>query len=463
MVALHRLRRWRDERFAAVAQALDRTRAGRFVLDVTLAGWAVARGFRGEKISLRASALTYISIFALVPLLTVALALVERFGRTDLHAQVREFLLDLLAPGIAEESAATLDQFLSSASTTAAGSVGFAVLIVSAGTLIKNLDTSLHEIWSVRRRRPAHVRLAIYAGVLLLGPILLALSLAGMGVLRAWVTPVVPFSADVLTAATALVAVAGFTFMYLVGPNVDVRFRSAFAGGLVAGLAWDVAKHVYGEVAASLFRASPVWGSLTAIPLFLTWIYVSWLLLLFGARLAYAVQYTWFRAGVPDLAAFPRSDALIAARLAALLAEADRHEVRQLTVRGLPRALGLTKDALEPVLDRLLRAGIVRLLPGGRVEAGRPLAELTLADTALAVGAAAGPSAPGAAASAPEGPPPSAVEALFQQAEEAFLEQLRQIRWDDLPALARKAAGAPDGESGREAPSPPAAPVGQKP
>lgn len=459
MVAFHRLRRWRDDRLSAVARWLDRSRGGRFVLDVLLAGWAVARGFRGEKISLRASALTYISIFALAPLLTVALALVELFGQNDLHAQVRAFLLDLLAPGIAEESAAMLDQFLSTASTTAAGSVGFAVLIVSAGTLLKNLDTSLHEIWNVRRRRPPHVRLAIYAAVLVLGPTLLALSLAGMGVLRAWVTPVIPFSGDLLTAAGALVAVAGFTFMYRVGPNVEVRFRSAFAGGLVAGLTWDVAKHVYGGVAATLFRASPIWGSLTAVPLFLTWIYVSWLLLLFGARLAYAVQYTWFRAGLPDLAAFPRGEALIAARLAALLAESAGDG---LTVRALPRALGLSQDVVAPVLERLVLAGVVRVLPGGQVQAGRPLDELTLADTALAVGAASGSPPTASAASGPVGPS-SAVEALFQQAEEAFLEQLRRVRWDDLPALARQGASALPEEDGAPGTAPARAAVGQKP
>ncbi len=460
MVALHRLRRWRDDRLAAAARWLDRSRGGRFVLDVLLAAWAVARGFRGEKISLRASALTYISIFALAPLLTVALALVELFGQNDLHAQVRAFLLDLLAPGIAEESAAMLDQFLSTASTTAAGSVGFAVLIVSAGTLLKNLDTSLHEIWNVRRRRPPHVRLAIYAAVLVLGPALLALSLAGMGVLRAWVTPVIPFSGDLLTAAGALVAVAGFTFMYRVGPNVEVRFRSAFAGGLVAGLTWDVAKHVYGGVAAGLFRASPIWGSLTAVPLFLTWIYVSWLLLLFGARLAYAVQYTWFRAGVPDLATFPRGEALIAARLAALLAEPSSDD---LSVRNLPRALGLPQDVLGPVLERLVRAGVVRVLPGGLVQAGRPLDELTLADTALAVGAGSGSHATGFAMGGQVGPPPSAVEALFQQAEEAFLEQLRRVRWDDLPALNRRAGTALLEEEDAPGTTPANAAVGQKP
>ncbi len=462
MTAAERLQRWRDERLARLSRSLERSRPGRFVLDVALAAWAVARGFRGEKISLRASALTYISIFALVPLLTVALGLVELLGEHGLHRQVREFLFDLLAPGIAEESAATLERFLTTASSAAAGGVGLTVLLVSAGTLIKNLDTSLNEIWNVRKKRPLHVRAAIYLSVMVLGPALLALSLGGMGALRAWVTPRVPFSADVLTAAGALVSVGGFTFMYLVGPNVRVRFRSALAGGLVAGLAWDVAKHLYGEVAAQIFRTSPVWASLTALPLFLTWIYLSWLLLLFGARLSYAVQYAWFRSGVPDLTAFPRGEALIAARLALLLTETSLEAAPPLPVRQLAGRLRVTDEILEPVLERLVRAGVVRLLPGGYVEAGRPIEELTLADTAVAVGTEGGGG--GGGTSAPEQPLPlHGLEALFQRAEEAFLTQLQRVRWRDLPALARPPDEGPGNDPAPEGNDAPREAAEQKP
>jgi membrane protein len=458
MVALDRLKRWRDARLEVLAQALERTRAGRFALDVGLAAWTVARGFRGEKISLRASALTYISIFALVPLLTVALGLVELLGRHDLHAQVREFLFDLLAPGIAEESAAMLDRFLGSATSAAAGGVGLVVLMFSAGTLIKNLDTSINEIWNVRKKRSIPVRAAIYLGVMVLGPALLALSLAGMGVVRAWATPMVPFSAEILTAAGALVSVGGFTFMYLVGPHVKVRFRSALAGGLVAGLSWDLAKHLYGEIASQIFRASPVWGSLTALPLLLTWIYLSWLLLLFGARLSYAVQYAWFRGSAPDLGAFPRAEALVGARLSLLLTEAAATGAGPLAVRKLPRRLGVTEERLDPVLERLVASGIVRLLPGGYVEAGRPIDELTLEDTALAIGAGEG-GAPGGTAQ----PKPEGVEGAFQRAEEAFLQALRQVRWRDLPMLDRRATDEAPRSAASEERTGPAGSVEQKP
>lgn len=412
-------------------RVLERYRGGRFAIDTLRAVIAVAHGFRGEKISLRASALTYISIFSLVPMLAVALALVSALAPRGLHAYVRTFIFDVLAPGIREDGAAVLDRFLRGASTTTAGGVGFIALAFSAASLLRNLDSSINEIWNVRKKRPLAIRLGVYAAILIFGPILLALSLAGMGALSRLLRHYVPFSAEVLTAGGALISITGFTLLYLVAPAAQVRFRSALAGGLVAGFGWDLAKHVYGELAERAFRASPVWGSLGAIPLALTWIYLSWLLLLFGARLSYAVQFAWFSRGMPGLLAYPRSDARIAARIAAVLSRATRSGEGPLPVRAVGEHLRLTVEAIEPVLEQLVGSGLVRLLPGGRVEPARSLEELSLADIALAVGGAD----PANPATYQGKRPRSGLEATFDRAEGEFLAQLRRIRWSELPHL----------------------------
>lgn len=443
------------DRLAPFVERIQRTRGGRFAVDTARGAVAVAHGFRGERIALRASALTYISIFQLVPMLAVALALVEAIGAHEFNRQLRTFVFDVLAPGIREDSAAYLDRFLHKASTAMAGTVGFVVLALSAGSLLRHLDTSINEIWNVRRKRPFVIRVAIYALVLLVGPVLLALSLSGVGLLQRLVRVWLPFPNELLTAFGAIVAVVGFTLLYLIAPNAKVRFRSAIAGGLVAGLAWDVAKHGYGEIAARLFKVSPIWGSISALPLFLTWIYVSWLLLLFGARLAYAVQFAWFRSGVPDLVAFPRSDALVAARLACVLSRIHLAGGPPASLGSLAEELKMSVNDLESVVDRLVRGGVVRLVPGGEVEPARPLDKLTLADAALAVGGAeVTPTGP-----TPEAPPPPGVEGVFTQAEEEFLSRLRRIRWLDLPELDQRARiQAPTG-----AVPTPAGPAEQKP
>lgn len=431
MQMLDGIRQRFDAFLSRTAQTLERTRAGRFGLDIFRAVIAVARGFRGEKISLRASALTYISIFSLVPMLAVALGLVQLLGRHEFHDHLRTFVYGLLAPGIREESSAVLDRFLTTASSATAGSLGIIALTFAAGSLLQNMDSSINEIWNVRKQRPLPVRIGIYAGILVLGPVLLALSLSAMGLLRGAATNYLPFSGEVITAAGALISVAGFTLTYLFAPNAKVRFRSALAGGLVAGLGWDVAKHLYGELAEQSFRASPVWGSLGAVPLFLTWIYVSWLLLLFGARLAYAVQYAWFGRGTPDLVAYPRSEAMLGARIAAAVARAQLPNARHLTIKGLASELRVPSEIVEPVLERLVRHTLIKLQPGGTLEPGRPLEELSLADIALAVGAGDTVNPPASVTKRAM----NGLEAALDRAEDEFVARLRRIRWADLPRL----------------------------
>ncbi len=412
------------------------------MLDLFRAALSVARGFRGERISLRASALTYLSIFSLVPMLTVALALVEALGEEQFKQTLYGFVLEVLAPGIRQESADFLERVVEGADPGAAGWLGVIALLVSAGSLLKHLDSSLNEIWNVRRGRPLPIRLAIYTVILIFGPVLLTVSLSGMGLLRTILVELLPISGDVLAGAGVLVSVGGFTLLYLVAPNSKVRFRAALAGGVTAGLAWDAAKHVYGAAAAELFRRSPIWGSLSAVPLFLIWIYLSWLLLLFGARLAYAVQYAWFRGGVPELLAYPRSEAFIAARIAGSLARMDSLGSPPPDLRRLADETLIPVDALEPVLEALIRGGLIQSLPDGSVKPARPVNELTLADNALVVGAARA-TPPGIPE---EKPAPGTLDGVLEEAEEAFLERLRRVSWSDLPALEdaqHQASGAP--------------------
>ncbi|HYO71164.1 MAG TPA: YhjD/YihY/BrkB family envelope integrity protein, partial [Archangium sp.] len=165
---------------------LERTRMGRFAMDTFVAVRGLARGFQGENIRLRAAALTYISVFSLVPLLTVVVALLGAYHQQEVQHRLRELIFAVMAPGVREESAAFLEGFLEPGHTTAIGSAGFLGLLFSAGSLLHNIDVSLNEIWGVKNHRPWVVRGLIYAGLLLLGPLMLAISFTGTGVVRSF-------------------------------------------------------------------------------------------------------------------------------------------------------------------------------------------------------------------------------------------------------------------------------------
>ncbi|WNG34660.1 YihY/virulence factor BrkB family protein [Archangium violaceum] len=420
---------------------LERTQAGRFAADTVLAVRSLARGFLGENIRLRAAALTYISVFSLVPLLTVVLALLGAYHQQTVQQRLREIIFAVLAPGVREESAAFLERFLEPGNTTAIGSAGFLGLLISAGSLLQNIDVSLNEIWGVKNHRPWVVRALIYAGLLLLGPLMLAISFAGTSVVHSFLeathTPLFLGLFELLfSALSPLTAVAGLTLLYYVTPNTHLRFRSALAGGLVAGVAWSVARHVYTEAAAYSFRNNPLYASLGALPMFLAWLYVDWLLILIGARLSYAVEHATFRDSLWAFGAHPRARELVAARVA--------QETTLVWFDGgtppLPRDLALrlrvTESLVHEVVDDMEQAGLIQRHRRGGLLPARPPAELTLADLTLAVHGVYNPVEPSARKS-PRALGFETLDAFFRESDRAGLDVLRQTRWLDLAILVR--------------------------
>ncbi len=239
-----RLDRLLDRVLRGSSEALRRTRAGSFLLDLISAAMTVAHGFRGEKISLRASALTYITILSVVPLLAVAFAIVRAIGQDSLRERVQEFIFSTMAPGAREQTSAYLGQFIDNASSGALGGLGGFFLLVSAVSLLNNVERSLNEIWGVSRSRSLVQRGLIYWCVLTLGPVLLGFSLVATGAVQS-VVDQFRLAKGLLTAVPLVTTVMGFTLLYAIAPNARVSFRAALGGGMIAGLAWEIAKHGY--------------------------------------------------------------------------------------------------------------------------------------------------------------------------------------------------------------------------
>ena len=419
--------RWRN-----AWEQLARTRAGRFAVDTALAAHAVLRGFRGEQLGSRAAALTYISIFSLVPLLTVALALLRVLHQDGFQRRLRGLIFELLAPGVREESAAFLERFLSFGSTTAVSSVGFLALLVSAGSLLRHVDGALNELWGVRHKRPFALRLVVYALLLLFGPLLAALSLSGTGALRALVLGThLPYAPQLLTVGTGVLAAGALTLLYLWAPHAHVRVRSALAGGLVAGLAWSVARAAYVAFAAHSFRYNPLFASLGALPLFLAWIHLSWLVLLFGARLAYAVEHASFRASLAAFGDHPRARELLAACVAQEATRAWVEAAPAPLPRELATQLRVPEALLGEVVEQLLEAGLLQQARRGGLTPGGPPEQLTLSDVWGAVHGS-GARAALAPRTAGCGSPFEHLERLFLQADEAGARILARTSWLDL-------------------------------
>lgn len=370
-----------DEYSSRAVVVLEKGRFGRWLLSVIKAAASVVHGFRGEKITLRASALTYIAMLSLVPLLAVIFAIVHGLGQESLRKGVHEFVFDNLAPGVREQIGGYLDEFIARASASAMGGLGGVFLLVSAVGLFHNIERSLDEIWGVTTPRTVLRRVVIYWCVLTLGPVVLCVSVLATNFAQAAVQTSVP--SGVLAMTPWATSVFALFFLYFAVPNAKVRPQAALVGALVAGTAWEIAKHIYSWGATHSFKYNAIYGSLGAVPLFLLWVYVSWIVVLFGARLAYALQYAITAAHAPRVFD-ARCREVLCARVALEAAVAFQSGKAPPTPGSIAQALSLDVSFIGEAIEALREKGLVAEAVDGGVVPARALDQISVADIAEA-------------------------------------------------------------------------------
>jgi membrane protein len=342
------------------------------------------RAVEGEGVRLRAMALTYLSLFAFVPALVVAFSVVQAFtGMDRIAARVHEFVLDNLAVGARATIEPYLDRFVENAHATSAGIVGGALLLWSAVTLFSNVERAVNDLWGIRRRRGFAQKAVIYWAGLTLGPLLLAGSLTLSHATRAWLAGNGPrFLGGV---ASTLLTCAFFATLFEILPATKVRPLAAAAGGVGSGLLLEVAKSGYTALVGRFVRVHAIYGSVAAIPIFILWLFLFWTILLFGARLAFVVQYA------PAVLARPRRgvgrngrEVLAAQALLEIALAFDRGEAAPDPGTVSSRLDALPEDVGE-VIGALRAGGLVAALVDGGLVPARPLEQITLRDVRLAV------------------------------------------------------------------------------
>jgi membrane protein len=246
--------------------------------------------FRDDRLGLTASSLTFTTMIALVPLVTLILAVFTAFPMFGkLQSVLQTWLVQSLVPeSIARSVLGYLTQFASKASRL--GAVGLIVFVFTALALIFTMDRTLNNIWRVRQLRPFAQRLLIYWALLTLGPLLLAMSLSmtsyALSASRGLVGVMpggVKFFFDVLE--FALLA-AGLAALYHYVPNTRVKWVHAWSGGVFVAVAFEVAKALLAWYLRSVPTISSVYGAFSVVPIMLMWIYIAWVIVLFGAVIA---------------------------------------------------------------------------------------------------------------------------------------------------------------------------------
>ncbi|MHB1846528.1 MAG: YihY/virulence factor BrkB family protein [Deltaproteobacteria bacterium] len=246
-----------------------------------------------DRLTLRAAALTYLSSLALVPLGGLALSVLGLLGLRGQGVAVRQFIMGQL--GLSPEIARWVGGAMAQANAAEVGGVSGLLLVGSAGGLLLNVEATFNEIWGVERPRSIGRRLLFCAVVLAAGPLCLGASLAVTSAPLRSVVMRLPILGWPLAARPILLVFLGLFALYALAPNAKVRLGAAAVAAAVAAPAWEIAKHVYGVIAAGAFqRNALIYGSLAAIPALLLWIQVSWLIVLGGARLARSLELSLF-------------------------------------------------------------------------------------------------------------------------------------------------------------------------
>jgi len=304
-----------------------------------------------------AGSLTYTTLLALVPLMTVALAVATTFPVFgEWTGQLDGWLArNVLPPQIAGAITAYVREFSAAAAKLTA--LGIAFLAITAVMLMLTIDRGLNQIFRITRARPLAQQLLMYWAVLTLGPVLLGASISMTSVLVsaslgfASELPLLRF--EVLRVAPFLLTTAAITLVYLIVPNRRVHARHAMVGGIVAGLGFELMQRGFALYIAQFPTYTLVYGTFATVPIFLLWLYLSWVVVLLGA--AVTAVLPGHRRG-EQRGRSPGQQFYEALEVLGSLAEAQRHG-RVLALAQLVRDVRLAPDQCERMLERMQRLG----------------------------------------------------------------------------------------------------------
>ncbi|MEH6588869.1 MAG: YihY family inner membrane protein [Halioglobus sp.] len=253
----------------------------------------LVRRFGIDRCSENAAALTYMSLFALVPLMTVMYTMASAIPAFQgLEGQIEAFLFENLVPETSTDIQTYLNDFSRQAKNLTGAGIGF--LVITAVLMLRNIEKSFNHIWHTQGNRSPVASFLLYWAVLSLAPVTIGLALAITAYLSSVAELVVSvditgIGANLLKLAPLALSTAGFSLLYAAVPNCRVPLIHAIAGGFAAALAFNIARALFTKMVVGSSYTF-IYGAFAAVPLFLLWIYLSWNIVLMGGVLVHSLS-----------------------------------------------------------------------------------------------------------------------------------------------------------------------------
>lgn len=253
------------------------------------------RFFTAKRVMTRASALTYSTLLAIVPILAVMFAIARGFGY---NKYIESWFLDAFKsqPEAAEVIVGFVNNYLSSTQGGVFLGVGLAFMLYTVLNLVRNIETVFNEIWQVKKQRSLYRTFTDYLAMLFMFPVFIIMS-SGLSIFVATLSNNVAKISLLSPAVKVLLALSPYVLMsmvfmalYVFMPNTHVKLRSCVVPGILAGIAMQVLQIAYIHSQMWVSRYNAIYGSFAALPLFMLWVQISWTICLFGAELCYTNQ-----------------------------------------------------------------------------------------------------------------------------------------------------------------------------
>ncbi len=256
--------------------------------------YGIYRNFTSHQGPMRAAALTYTTVLSLVPFLAIAFSVLKGLGaQNSLEPMIQNIA------GDSREMVSRIIAYVNNTNMKSLGAIGLIMLIVTVISLMESIEVAFNAVWGVRETRSLQRRFSDYLSVVVVGPILLVAATSMTSSLQSqwllqWLIVNTYLGDAILLLFRFLPYLSvwvAMTFLYMFIPNIRVRFVSAVTGGVVAGTAWQLAQWGYFHFQVGVANYNAIYGTLAAVPVFLVWVYTSWLIVLMGLEIVAAHQH----------------------------------------------------------------------------------------------------------------------------------------------------------------------------
>jgi len=257
------------------------------------------RGFKEDKVNLRASALTFFSMLSVVPVLAMAFGIAKGFGfENKLRMMLEESLKG--QQEVANWLISFATNMLSNVKVGVIAGIGLAFLIWSVMKVLGNIENAFNDIWQVKKSRVLFRKFSDYLAMMMIAPVMIILSSGTQVFIVQFINRMSdhhlmmdmlgPFISFAVQFVPYIIVWLLFTFVYMVMPNTNVKFGSALLAGIIAGTTFQLLQWAYIDFQIGVSQYNGIYGSFAALPLFLVWLNWSWLIVLFGAEISFAAQ-----------------------------------------------------------------------------------------------------------------------------------------------------------------------------